>query len=108
MLKLNAKILLVDDDDSLRRVLEFQLTEAGYQILPAENGVRALETFAGEKINCVITDWRMPQMSGAELVKRVSAINSETPIVVITAFGDLEIAVEAMQSGAFDFITKPY
>ena len=104
----NAKILLVDDDDSLRRVLEFQLTEAGFQVSIAENGKQALEIFASETIDCLITDWRMPQMSGAELLKRVSAINSETPIIVITAFGDVEIAVEAMQNGAFDFITKPF
>ncbi len=104
----NATILLVDDDDSLRRVLEFQLTEAGFQVSIAENGKQALEIFASETIDCLITDWRMPQMSGAELLKRVSAINSETPIIVITAFGDVEIAVEAMQNGAFDFITKPF
>ena len=103
-----AKILLVDDDDSLRRVLEFQLTEAGFEVSIAENGKQALEIFASETIDCLITDWRMPQMSGAELLKRVSAINSETPIIVITAFGDVEIAVEAMQNGAFDFITKPF
>lgn len=98
----------MDDDDSLRRVLEFQLTEAGFQVSIAENGKQALEIFASETIDCLVTDWRMPQMSGAELLKRVSAINSETPVIVITAFGDVEIAVEAMQNGAFDFITKPF
>ncbi len=103
-----VKILLADDDDSLRRVIEFQLQEAGYTVLTAENGARALEIFAGETIDCLITDWRMPQMSGAELLRRTGAINSETPIIVITAFGDIETAVEAMRGGAFDFITKPF
>ncbi|MBA3784582.1 MAG: sigma-54-dependent Fis family transcriptional regulator [Acidobacteria bacterium] len=104
----NQKILIADDDDSLRRVLEFQLQEAGYEVLTAENGTQALEIFSSEDVDCLITDWRMPQMSGAELLKRAGAINSETPIIVITAFGDVETAVEAMSGGAFDFITKPF
>ncbi len=108
MKQLNAKILIADDDDSLRRVLEFQLQEAGYEVLTAENGARALEIFSSDDVDCLITDWRMPQMSGAELLQRVGAINSETPIIVITAFGDVETAVEAMRGGAFDFITKPF
>ncbi len=103
-----AKILLADDDDSLRRVLEFQLQEAGYNVLTAENGAAALEIFSAEAIDCLITDWRMPQMSGDELLRRANAISSETPVIVITAFGDVETAVEAMRDGAFDFITKPF
>jgi len=106
--KSNAKILIADDDDSLRRVLEFQLQEAGYSVLTAENGAHALEIFSSDAVDCLITDWRMPQMSGEELLRRVGAINSETPIIVITAFGDVGTAVEAMRGGAFDFISKPF
>jgi len=102
------KILIADDDDSLRRVLEFQLQEAGYAVQAAENGARALEIFSSEAVDCLLTDWRMPQMSGAELLKRAGAINSEVPVIIITAFGDVETAVEAMRGGAFDFITKPF
>ncbi len=108
MNKKTAKILLADDDDSLRRVLEFQLQEAGYEVSTAENGALALEKFSSADFDCLISDWRMPQMSGAELLQRAGAINSETPIIVITAFGDVETAVEAMRGGAFDFITKPF
>lgn len=89
-------------------MLEFQLQEAGYSVLTAENGAQALETYSNQDIDCLITDWRMPQMSGAELLRRVTAINGETPVIVITAFGDVETAVEAMRGGAFDFITKPF
>ncbi len=108
MNKSNAKILIADDDDSLRRVLEFQLQEAGYEVLTAENGTQALEIFSSNVVDCLITDWRMPQMSGAELLQRVGAIKGETPVIVITAFGDVETAVEAMRGGAFDFISKPF
>ena len=104
----NRKILLADDDDSLRRVLEFQLQEANYEVSTAENGTQALKLFFDDDFDCLITDWRMPQMSGAQLLERVGAVNSETPIIVITAFGDVETAVEAMRGGAFDFITKPF
>ena len=108
MISSETKILIADDDDSLRRVLEFQLQEAGYSVLTAENGVAAFDVFSNEQIDCLITDWRMPQMSGLELLRRTNALNSEIPVVVITAFGDVETAVEAMRSGAFDFITKPF
>lgn len=104
----DIKILIADDDDSLRRVLEFQLQDAGYTVVSAENGLSALEMFSGEDFNCVITDWRMPQLSGLEFIQRAVAIRSETPIIVITAFGDVKTAVVAMRSGAFDFITKPF
>jgi DNA-binding NtrC family response regulator len=104
----DTKILLADDDDSLRRVLEFQLQEAGFKVAAASNGAQALELFSGDDFDCVITDWRMPRLSGLEFIQRAGAIRSETPIIVITAFGDVETAVQAMRSGAFDFITKPF
>ena len=104
----NAVILLVDDDDSLRRVLEFQLREAGYDVVTAADGSAALDLFTGREVDCVVTDLRMPGLSGLELLRRTSAINSEVPVVVITAYGDIETAVEAMRTGAFDFITKPF
>ncbi len=104
----SATILIADDDDSLRRVLEFQLQEAGYSVLTAENGSTAFQIFSGTDIDCLITDWRMPKMSGLELLRLANALNSEIPVVVITAFGDVETAVDAMRNGAFDFITKPF
>ncbi len=103
-----AKILLVDDDDSLRRVLEFQLDEAGFSVHAVSDGRQALELFADQEFDCLITDWRMPKMTGSQLVQQATAINSEVPIIVITAFGDVDVAVEAMRGGAFDFITKPF
>lgn len=106
--KAPAKILLVDDDDSLRRVLEFQLVEAGYAVTASSNGREALEFFSDQEFDCLITDWRMPQMTGSQLVQQATAIKSDMPIVVITAFGDIDTAVESMRGGAFDFITKPF
>ncbi len=101
-------VLIADDDDSLRRVLEFQLREGGYDVLSAADGLAALEIFTEREVACLVTDLRMPNLSGLELLRRVSAIKQETPVVVITAYGDVETAVEAMRAGAFDFITKPF
>ena len=106
--KPTPSLLIADDDESLRRVLEFQLREAGYQVLTAPDGQAALDIFTNQDITCLITDLRMPQLSGLELLRRVNAINHETPVIVITAFGDVETAVEAMRGGAFDYITKPF
>lgn len=106
--KTAATILIADDDDSLRRVLEFQLREGGYEVLTAADGLAALELFTGAEVDCLITDLRMPGLSGLELIRRVSAIASETPVIVITAYGDVETAVEAMRAGSFDYVTKPF
>ncbi len=102
------KILLADDDDNLRRVLEFQLDEAGYQIKAARDGAEALEIFGGDDFDCVITDLRMPKLSGLEFLEKIKAADSEIPVIVITAFGEVETAVTAMKAGAFDYINKPF
>lgn len=105
----NASLILVaDDDDSLRRVLEFRLRENNYEVLTAADGLIALDLFTQHEIACLITDLRMPGLSGLELLHRARAIKADTPVIVITAYGDIETAVEAMRAGAFDFITKPF
>ena len=101
-------ILLADDDDNLRRVLEFQLSEAGYKILTAADGAQAFEIFTNNDFDCVITDLRMPKLSGLELLEKIKTFNAEIPVVVITAFGEVETAVSAMKAGAFDYINKPF
>lgn len=109
-MKTNRKktILLADDDLNLRRVLEFQLDEAGYNVSTAEDGAEALEIFNGSDFDCVITDLRMPKLSGLELLEKIKADGAEIPVIVITAFGEVETAVTAMKAGAFDYINKPF
>ncbi|MDQ3713721.1 MAG: response regulator, partial [Acidobacteriota bacterium] len=101
-------ILLADDDVNLRRVLEFQLTEAGYQVLTAQDGAEALQVFSENDFDCVVTDLRMPKLSGLELLEKIKAGGAEIPVIVITAFGEVETAVTAMKAGAFDYINKPF
>jgi DNA-binding NtrC family response regulator len=105
---LSKTILLADDDENLRRVLEFQLAEAGYKVLSAADGSEALDLFTIGNTDCVITDLRMPKLSGLELLEKIKALNPELPVIVITAFGEVETAVAAVKAGAFDYINKPF
>lgn len=109
-MKINSqkKILLADDDANLRRVLEFQLTEAGYKVSAASDGAEAWEFFTGDDFDCVVTDLRMPKLSGLEFLEKIKTVNSDIPVIVITAFGEVETAVAAMKAGAFDYINKPF
>jgi two-component system NtrC family response regulator len=101
-------ILVADDDESLRRVLEFQLREAGYATLTAADGLAALDLFTAQDLACLIADVQMPGLNGLELLRRANAVRPAVPVLVITAYGDVQTAVAAMRGGAFDFITKPF
>lgn len=103
-----ARVLLADDDESFRRVQEYQLDRAGYLVTSAADGEAALEAFREGLHDLVVTDVRMPGLDGLELLARVRAISPDTPVVMITAQGTIETAVEAMKQGAFEFLTKPF
>src|SRR5262249_53204124 len=101
-------ILLVDDNSSLRRVLAHHLTEAGYRALTVADGKAGLDLFTEEQVDMVITDIQMTERSGIDLLRRIKIMNPDTVVLVITAFGSIETAVEAMKLGAHDYITKPF
>jgi two-component system NtrC family response regulator len=100
-------ILVVDDDESLRRITQLQLEEAGYKVLTASNGTEALGLIEEETPELVITDLKMPGLSGLELLKKIRQSYPQTTVLMITAFGTVQTAVEAMKAGAYDYITKP-
>ena len=101
-------ILLVDDDESLRRVVQYQLGEAGFAVTAAASAEEALATLHGTPFRLVITDVLMSGMTGIDLLDRVRVLQPETPVIVITAHGDVAMAVRAMKLGAFDFVEKPF
>jgi two-component system NtrC family response regulator len=103
-----AGILIIDDDTSLRRVLEYNLQEEGYSVMTAEGGEQGLELFAERSPALVITDLKMPGMSGFQVLSKIKAVSPETLVIVLTAFGAVDTAVEAMKLGAYDYITKPF
>ena len=103
-----ASILVVDDDPSLRRVVAYQLEQDGYRVTSAASGAEALEAVRAGDVDLLVTDVMMPGMDGLELVDRVRASAPDIVPIVITAHGDVATAVRAMQSGAFDFVEKPF
>ncbi len=106
-MKPNARILVVDDERSARSGLEKLLTGDGYQVATAEDGRVALQAAAEFSPHVVITDLKMPNMDGMELIKHLHEQDPELPVVVITAFGDVDSAVAAMRAGAENFLAKP-
>ena len=102
------RVLIVDDERKMRRVLQMMLEQMQVESLPAESGEEALDLFQAEKVDAVITDLRMPGMGGMEWLKRLRALDADVPVIVLTAYGTVETAVEAMKHGAFDFVLKPF
>ncbi len=102
----NAPILIVDDDASQRRLIEFWLQEAGYRTVTAADGSAGIRAFKQYSPALVITGVRMPGMSGFDLLSRIKAANPDTALILITAFGTVDDAVEAMKLGATDYILK--
>jgi len=99
-------ILVVDDEEKTRHILKINLQEK-YQVLQAQNGLEALSLLQHEPIHLVLTDLRMPVMSGLDLLLKMQELNLHIPVIIITAYGTVENAVEAMKKGAYDYILKP-
>jgi two-component system response regulator HydG len=103
-----ATLLVADDDPGLRESLQRTLTRAGYRVALAPDGRAALEQLQGGGIDLVLTDLKMPGLTGIELLRAIKAIPMDVDVILLTAFGTVEEAVSAMKDGAYDFITKPF
>lgn len=103
-----STILVVDDKEMMRDSVGATLQRAGFGVLTADNAERALETVAKRRPDAIVTDLKMPGLSGLELLEKVRAIDDELPVVLMTAFGTIDSAVRAIKLGAFDYITKPF
>ena len=101
------RILVVDDDESLRWVTQAQLQQSGYDVNAAANGDQALKMIQQVPPDLIITDLKMPGMSGLDLLRKIRADYPEVLVIMATAFGTVENAVEAMKAGAYDYVTKP-
>lgn len=101
------RILIVDDEELICRLLAQRLTSEGYACVTANNGREALSHFYKDTFSLIISDIRMPEMDGIELLKRVKDLNPNMMVIMVTAYPELDMAVEAMRLGAYDFIIKP-
>jgi DNA-binding response OmpR family regulator len=103
----SSTILLVDDEDSIQKLLAYPLEREGYRVLQARDGVEALEQFASERVDLVVLDIMLPKLDGLEVCKRLRA-ESEVPIIMLTARDDELDKVLGLELGADDYITKPF
>lgn len=101
-------VLVADDENNLRRVLRAQLKRDGFQVIDVEDGEAALEAIDEHHIDVIISDLRMPKRDGMSLLKEVSKRHPGIPVIMITAHGTVDTAVEALKLGAFDYVTKPF
>ncbi|MCD6117811.1 sigma-54-dependent Fis family transcriptional regulator, partial [bacterium] len=104
---LDRKILVVEDDPILRRFVSDVLTRKGFEVTSAENGMKAMEKIQKSSFHLVISDLKMEEMDGLRLLENIKKTVPSTEVVIITAYGSVSTAVEAMKKGAFDYITKP-
>ena len=101
-------ILVVDDESNYLTVMETLLGEAGYEVLTAPSAIEALKISAAADLDLVLTDMKMPKMTGIELLDKLQQLQPDLPVIIMTAFGTVEKAVSAMKKGAFDYILKPF
>jgi DNA-binding NtrC family response regulator len=106
-MSIKQNILIVDDEQSQRIILSGYLKQKGYHIFEASSGTDALSIADNNLIDIVLTDYKMPEMNGLELLVKMKAKNPEIAVVILTAFGTIENAVKAMKEGAYDYLTKP-
>ncbi|HXV59851.1 MAG TPA: sigma-54 dependent transcriptional regulator [Vicinamibacteria bacterium] len=103
-----ARVLIVDDEPKMARAIASALERAGHEAIVCEDAETALADALHRGADAVVTDWRMEGMDGMELLRRIQASRPETPVILVTAYGDVPSAVAAMREGAFDYVTKPF
>jgi len=104
---MDRTILLVDDEEGIRKVLSILLADMGYQVLTATTGAEALRTFEKLRPPIVLTDIKMPEMDGIELLRNLKKISPDTEVIMITGHGDMDLAIKSVKYEATDFVTKP-
>ncbi len=104
----DVRVLVVDDEAKMRRLMELMLTQMGHRVESAADGMEALRILERQDVDLVITDLRMPRLDGMGLLKRLREQDNDVPVIVITAYGTVESAVEAMRHGAFDYLLRPF
>src|SRR6266446_7162306 len=108
MAERSASILVVEDDAAMRDLLSEELGDAGYDVKAAPSAAAGLELARAERFDLIITDLRMPEMDGFDLIRGVMALPEPPHVVMITAFASIETAIRAVKLGAYDYITKPF
>src|SRR3989338_461123 len=104
----DGRILIADDEDSLRWVLEKGLKQVGYRVAAVKDGEAALQEAGSEPFDLIFLDIRMPGMDGLTLLGKIREVRPDAQVVIMTAHGTMETAIQAMQRGAYDYLAKPF
>ncbi|HEY7162439.1 MAG TPA: response regulator, partial [Acidobacteriota bacterium] len=104
---MSGKVLLIEDKDSLREMLKRALEEGRFVVEEARDGIEAVHKIKNERFFLILSDLRIPHVDGLEVLRVAKEVDAETPVIFMTAYGSIEIAVEAMKNGAYDFMPKP-
>ncbi len=105
---MSPTVMIVEDDASTRRLYRFLLGNSGYTVVEAEDGEFALERFAVQPCDVVITDMNMPRMGGIELVRKLRELYPDVYIIMVTAFGTPDVEKQALRAGVNEYLTKPF
>ena len=103
-----SRILVVDDEESMRQLLEIALGKDGHRITLADSGKAATKLIDQNSFDLVISDIKMPDMSGVDVLRHVKETEPGTPVIMVTAYASAETAVEGLRLGAYDYLTKPF
>ena len=103
-----VRILLADDDPALRRVLQFKLRKQGFEVTAVEDGAKALESLKESSFDLLLSDMKMPGLTGIELLEQSKKVRPELEVILMTAYAEVSQAVQAVKLGAFDYLTKPF
>jgi len=103
-----SKILLIEDDDTMREGMSQVLKRARHEVISVSNGPAGIELCQKEKFDLVITDYKMEEMNGVEVLEKVKSIDESAEVLIVTAYGTIDLAVEAMRKGVADYVTKPF
>lgn len=103
-----VRILIADDDKNLRKVLSTELSDAGFDVIGTDSGVRASERIENDEYDVLLLDLNMPGLGGMDVLKKINALDIPTEVIILTGHGTVSTAVEAMKLGAYDFLTKPF
>ena len=106
--KHDFRILVADDDETVREVIETLLSQQGYVVIPVADGAAALDQLRSVEFHFVITDLKMPGADGIEVLRQALRMNPDASVVILTAHGTLDTTLDAMQEGAYDYLTKPF
>lgn len=103
-----TKVLVIEDEDLIRKALEFRLKKDGYQVIPCADGRQGIQAIENDKFDLVLTDLMLPYNNGLEVVSRLKEISKETPVIVLTNIGLEHVVLDAFNLGADDYMTKPF